>query len=475
MHTNYNTYSQIEQLPSCANKLLAFNISRGEITVCLANIPSSLAFLRKELTPSHKSIGASTQQSKNFEFIYTGSFDDFFIYIQDALAIIVYDASSLLKNQITFEEHYSKYNKVIDLTITNFLLNDKDKEVIDENQSASSVMDIFFQLIAKTHKHTLMYTLFKCYLPLVDILHKIEKRGFTLTNKGIAFINKMTNSTATKIHTHLNQLSTENGRISSSDFSLQNATKNLSNTKLSRHHLKAREGYTLISVDYSQVELRILAHFCKDSNLLYAFRNNIDVHTLTASLIHNVATKKVNSEIRQIGKQINFSVIYGMGAKGFSEAYGFSLEDSKKFIKTFKMKYPRTTEYFEYVQKMAALKQYTVSLSGHKRYFPNFLNNYVVDGALLPSIKNSTIQTSAADLFRLALIEVDKDPDLKTLGAEILLPLHDEIILEAPIENAKQVAVRVQKIMEEIKIQGKEFAIPMTTEYAIGKVWGELK
>ncbi|MCY4651757.1 MAG: DNA polymerase, partial [Dehalococcoidia bacterium] len=239
-------------------------------------------------------------------------------------------------------------------------------------------------------------------------------------------------------HTSYNQTGSATGRISSSDPNLQNIPIR---TELGRQVRRAfvAEGapdWQLFSADYSQIELRVLAHLSQDPGLLDAFRRGEDIHSATASLMFEVPLNEVDSDMRRIAKVLNFGVIYGLSPHGISQQTGFSREQGKDFIDTYFAKYPGISEYLESVKAQARADQYVKTVMGRRRYLPEINSpNFNTRGAAERMAINMPIQGTAADIMKLAMVRVQRRLDAEELQTKMLLQVHDELVFETPNEE----------------------------------------
>ena len=245
----------------------------------------------------------------------------------------------------------------------------------------------------------------------------------------------MVNQRTGRVHTSYNQTGSATGRISSSDPNLQNIPIR---TELGRQVRRAfvAEGapdWQLFSADYSQIELRVLAHLSQDPGLLDAFRRGEDIHASTASLMFEVPINEVDSEMRRIAKVLNFGVIYGLSPHGISQQTGFSREQGREFIDTYFAKYPGISEYLETVKAQARADQYVETMLGRRRYLADINSpNFNTRGAAERMAINMPIQGTAADIMKLAMVRVQRRLDAEEMRTKMLLQVHDELVFETP-------------------------------------------
>jgi DNA polymerase-1 len=273
-----------------------------------------------------------------------------------------------------------------------------------------------------------------------------------------------------RIHTSFNQAVAATGRLSSSDPNLQNIPVR---TDVGR---AIREGFVpgsrdlrLISADYSQIELRILAHLARDENLKAAFENDADIHADTAARIFQVDPKKVTAEMRRQAKAVNFGVVYGISAFGLSKNVGISNAEAQRFIDHYFEQYPRVRSWIEETLERAREEGYVTTVLNRRRYMPelNSSDNVTRKAAERAAI-NTPVQGSAADVIKLAMIRVDEA--LRKTGARLLLQVHDELVVESPAKEAQHVAATMKKIMEE----AIDLDVPLKVDVGIGGNWAEI-
>ena len=248
----------------------------------------------------------------------------------------------------------------------------------------------------------------------------------------------MVNLGTGRVHTSYNQTGSATGRMSSSDPNLQNIPIR---TEVGRQVRRAfvAEGapdWQLFSADYSQIELRVLAHMSQDPGLLEAFRRGEDIHSATASLMFEVPLNEVDSDMRRIAKVLNFGVIYGLSAHGIMQQTGFSRDRGKEFIDTYFAKYPGISEYLETVKAQARADQYVETALGRRRYLADINSpNFNTRGAAERMAINMPIQGTAADIMKLAMVRVQRRLDAEEMRTKMLLQVHDELVFETPREE----------------------------------------
>ena len=245
----------------------------------------------------------------------------------------------------------------------------------------------------------------------------------------------MVNPATGRVHTSYNQTGSATGRVSSSDPNLQNIPIR---TELGRQVRRAfvadgAPDWQLFSADYSQIELRVLAHLSQDPGLLEAFQRGEDIHASTASLMFEVPINEVDSEMRRIAKVLNFGVIYGLSPHGISQQTGFTREQGREFIDTYFAKYPGISDYLETVKAQARADQYVETVLGRRRYLPEINSpNFNTRGGAERMAINMPIQGTAADIMKLAMVRVQRRLDAEEMQTKMLLQVHDELVFETP-------------------------------------------
>lgn len=277
-----------------------------------------------------------------------------------------------------------------------------------------------------------------------------------------------------RIHTTFNQLATATGRLSSSNPNLQNIPVRGVFGPRMRACFTARSGCKLVSADYSQIELRVLAHCSQDPTLLEAFRNDEDIHSRTASVLFDAPAAAVTPDQRRNAKTINFGLVYGMGPQKLAQELKISLNDAKEFIERYFEKLQRLREFYDQVVEDAKQHGYVATLIGRRRHVPDIQsgNNQLQSQARRQAI-NTVIQGSAADIIKLAMLRAAQDAELKSLDARLVLQVHDELLLEVPAANAEAAAKRLVDIMSGVQPGGTALDVPLKVDYGIGNGWHE--
>ena len=274
-----------------------------------------------------------------------------------------------------------------------------------------------------------------------------------------------------KIHTHLKQTGTATGRLSSTEPNLQNIPIR---TELGREFRKffiaESDDKLLIDADYSQIELRVLAHISGDENMIDAFVGGHDIHTSTACRVFGVTPDSMTVEHRKRAKAINFGILYGMGEFSLSDDLKISIAKAKEYIKSYLDSYPAIEKYLDDIVNSAKENGFVTTMLGRRRYIPELsATNKNIRNFGERVAKNSPIQGSSADIIKLAMVNVDKKLKESGTGAKLLLQVHDELIVETPKECAEEVLMILKSEME----NAIKLAIPLTVEANIGKTWYE--
>jgi len=271
-----------------------------------------------------------------------------------------------------------------------------------------------------------------------------------------------------RVHTSFNQTVTATGRLSSSDPNLQNIPVRGVWGRRIREAFIADEGCLLLSADYSQVELRILAHLSGDSGLIDAFTGGLDIHTRTAAELYGVSPEKVTSDMRRVAKTVNFGVIYGISSYGLSEALNIERKDAEKYIKHYFERHPGVREYTERIIAETRERGYVSTLAGRRRAVPELQSSNRNTRQLGERLAvNSPIQGTAADIIKAAMINIRRRLDAGAMRARMILQVHDELLFELPEEELDAVRELVRQEMEGVVC----LSVPLKVEIGYGKDW----
>ncbi|MDJ0845748.1 DNA polymerase I [Crocosphaera sp.] len=321
--------------------------------------------------------------------------------------------------------------------------------------------------------------------PIIDYI--LEYRTLSkLKSTYIDALPELVDKKDKRIHTNFNQSVTSTGRLSSSNPNLQNIPIR---TEFSRRIRKAfipQQNWLLVSVDYSQIELRILAHLSQESVLLNAYKNAEDVHTITAKLLFD--KEEITPQERNLGKTINFGVIYGMGSQRFAREAGVSATEGKEFINKYRQRYAKVFDYLESMKKEAIAKGYVTTILGRRRYFNFFddnlyrfrghdpktidlnkININYNDSQLLRAAANAPIQGSSADIIKIAMVKIQDI--LNNYQANLLIQVHDELVFEIPPQEWEELEDKIKETME----NAVNLTVPLVVEINAGKNWMEAK
>lgn len=275
-----------------------------------------------------------------------------------------------------------------------------------------------------------------------------------------------------RIYSKFNQTETRTGRISSTEPNMQNIPVRSETGRQLRKYFRAKEGFILVDADYSQIELRVLAHMSDDHNMLQAFRDNLDIHSITASQVFNMPPDLVTSIMRSRAKAVNFGIVYGIGAFSLAKDIGVSHKDASKYINSYLTHYSGVDSYMKNAVEQAKEKGYSETLFGRKRYLPELASsNYQTRAFGERVARNMPIQGTAADIIKIAMLRVDRRLEQENMRARLILQVHDELIVEAPQEEAIAVAMILQEEME----NAAALNVPLVADASMGVTWYDAK
>ena len=274
-----------------------------------------------------------------------------------------------------------------------------------------------------------------------------------------------------RLHTTFQQAVAATGRLSSADPNVQNIPIRTELGRKVRTAFKAKEGFELIACDYSQIELRLIASLAQDKQMIEAFKKGLDIHTATASRIWNIPLDEVTKEQRRSAKAINFGIIYGQGPVGLSQTAGITFAEAKQFIANYFEAYPGIKKYLDETKVLAKKQGYIETIYGRRRPLPELESDMAMLRASGERMAiNMPVQGTAADIIKLAMLEVDKKLPTVSPKARMLLQVHDELVFEVPKNEREQVATFVVDIMEHVADVG----VPLLVESKYGKNWEEM-
>jgi DNA polymerase-1 len=306
---------------------------------------------------------------------------------------------------------------------------------------------------------------------VIDLI--LEQRQLTkLKSTYVDALPQLVNPHTGRIHTSFNQTGAVTGRISSSNPNLQNIPIRTELGREVRRAFVADEGWKLIAADYSQVELRVMAHIARDPGLLGAFERGEDIHAATAAAVLGVPLDEVTKDQRRIAKSVNFGLSYGQSAFGLAQQTGMSREEAAQFIKTYFEKYPGVREYIARTKRQAAEQGYVETLLGRRRYFHNLAAMRGPErGRAEREAINMPIQGTAADIIKIAMIRLHQALQERRLRSHMLLQVHDELVLEAPDDELEAVVPLVREVMG----GAFELSVPLKVDVEVGQNWLEME
>jgi DNA polymerase-1 len=323
------------------------------------------------------------------------------------------------------------------------------------------------------------------YSTSADVLEKLESKHDIvkeillyrqlgkLQSTYIEGLLKVVNGKTDKVHTRFNQALTQTGRLSSTDPNLQNIPIRLEEgRKIRQAFIPSEKDWIIFAADYSQIELRVLAHIANDSGLVEAFQAGMDIHTRTAMDVFHVSADQVTSNMRRHAKAVNFGIVYGISDYGLSQSLGITRKEAGEFIEKYLRSFPGVQEYMEESIHEARQKGYSTTLMQRRRYIPEITSrNFNIRSFAERTAMNTPIQGSAADIIKLAMINMNKRLKKEGLKTRMLLQVHDELIFETPPEELETLKVIVPEEME----NAIELNVPLKVDYAFGPTWFDAK
>lgn len=308
--------------------------------------------------------------------------------------------------------------------------------------------------------------------PIIDEILLYRQLG-KIQSTYIEGLLKVTDKKNNKIHTRFNQTLTQTGRLSSVDPNLQNIPIRLEEgRKIRQVFIPSHPDWKIFSADYSQVELRVLAHISQDENLIYAFQHDYDIHTKTAMDVFHVEKEDVDSLMRRQAKAVNFGIVYGISDYGLSQNLGITRKAAKHFIDRYFASYPDVKVYMEDIVRSAKEKGYVETILHRRRYIPEITSrNFNVRSFAERTSMNTPIQGSAADIIKQAMILMDERLEAENMQAKLLLQVHDELIFEAPEEEI----VKLEEIVPDVMENAVKLSVPLKVDSAYGDTWYDAK
>ncbi len=308
--------------------------------------------------------------------------------------------------------------------------------------------------------------------PIIDLIQEYREL-VKLSTTYIEALPELINKKTGRLHTSFNQTVTATGRLSSTEPNMQNIPIRTELGREIRKSFIADKGYKLLSLDYSQIELRLAAHMSGDKKMIKAFKQGEDIHTATAAEINRIKLEDVTSEMRREAKAVNFGILYGQGPHGLSQGADIPYARAKEFIDKYFSVYKDVKKFVDETIEMAREKGYTETLFGRRRILPEINSSVMqVRKAAERMAINTPLQGTAADIIKVAMVEVQKMID-KEYGQDVkmLLQVHDELVFEAKKGLAENAAEKIKNIMEEVI----ELKVPIVVDASIGDNWGEMK
>ncbi|KPK97690.1 MAG: hypothetical protein AMJ95_07815 [Omnitrophica WOR_2 bacterium SM23_72] len=302
----------------------------------------------------------------------------------------------------------------------------------------------------------------------------LEYRQLTkLKNTYVDTLPALVNPATGKLHTSFNQTATETGRLSSSNPNLQNLPVKTDIAKVIRKAVvSSDEDSFLLSCDYSQIELRVLAHLSKDKNLTLGFRQNKDIHKATAALIYGLGELEITQPMREVAKRVNFGIVYGLSSFGLSRDLGISLEEAQRFIDSYFLRYPGVKEYIQRQIEKAKDKGFVTTLLGRRRYIPqiNDKNQGIRQFAQRQAV-NTPIQGTASDLIKMAMVQIHEQLRIKHFRSSMILQIHDELLFDVKGDELETLGKLVKDRMENVL----QLDVPIKVDLKKGKNWLDME
>ncbi|WP_130860130.1 DNA polymerase I [Gracilibacillus phocaeensis] len=289
----------------------------------------------------------------------------------------------------------------------------------------------------------------------------------------IAGLTKVIDPDTSKIHTRFNQALTQTGRLSSIDPNLQNIPIRIEEgRKIRQAFVPSQSGWKILAADYSQIELRVLAHIAGDAKLQKAFKEDKDIHTQTAMDVFHVREEEVDSTMRRQAKAVNFGIVYGISDYGLSQNLGIPRKEAKSFIKRYLESYPGVQDYMHEIVQQAKQDGFVTTIMNRRRYLPDITSrNFNQRSFAERTAMNTPIQGSAADVIKLAMLELDHQLESGNYQSTLLLQVHDELILEVPEEELDAIS----KLVVDVMSQAIDLSVPLKVDVDYGDTWYDAK
>jgi len=311
---------------------------------------------------------------------------------------------------------------------------------------------------------------------LQELAHDYELPGIILQFRSLSKLKstytdklpKMVNPDTGRIHTSYHQAVTATGRLSSTEPNLQNIPIRTEQGRRIRKAFIPEKGFRMVAIDYSQIELRIMAHLSRDAGLVNAFENGLDVHRATAAEVFDLCAEDVTADQRRSAKAINFGLLYGMSAFGLAKQLGINRSDAQHYMNTYFARYPGVQAYMEETRIQARDKGYVETLYGRRLYLPDInSSNGMRRQAAERTAINAPMQGTAADIIKLAMIDVDAWIRQQDLPITMIMQVHDELVFEVPEKNVEEVSEKLKAIME----SAADLAVPLIADVGTGDNW----
>jgi DNA polymerase-1 len=406
--------------------------------------------------------------------------EDLFYDMEMALVPVLMDmeAAGIMIDIDLFEELSSRYTGLIKELEENIY---RDAGTEFNINSPKQLAHVLFEKLnlpiqGKTIKTKSQSTDVKALKKLAAFPHSVPRmvlRYRTLTKLKSTYIDamlEMVDPSTRRLHTSFNQTVTATGRLSSSSPNLQNIPVKGEEGREIRKGFIAAQGRVLVSADYSQIELRVFAHYSDDKAFIEAFKSGADIHKRTASEILRVPDGAVTQEMRRIAKAINFGIIYGMGSRKLSEELEIDIKTAKNYIDSYYDRYKGLAKYREETIQFAREKGYVATMFGRRRYLPDIRHdNRVVQANAERMAVNTIIQGTAADLIKKAMINIYRRLKEEGLESKMILQVHDELVFEVPERELATVIPLIKHEMEEVS----SLRVPLKVDIGSGKNWDE--
>ena len=299
---------------------------------------------------------------------------------------------------------------------------------------------------------------------------QLAKLKSTYTDALMASVNKRTG----RVHTSFSMVGASTGRLSSSDPNLQNIPIRTQEGRQIRGAFIARPGYKLISADYSQIELRLVAHVAQEQTMLEAFRNGVDIHAQTASEVFGVPLDQMDAETRRRSKAINFGIVYGISGFGLARQLSIPQSEARDYIATYLDRFPGIRTYMNDAREFAREHLYVETLFGRRIHIEQIgASNQAMRGFSERQAINAPIQGSAADIIKRAMVCLPEELSAQGLAADMLLQVHDELIFEVPEKQAEQSVQLIKSVMENAALPVVQLSVPLVVDAGIADSWSE--